>query len=198
MSTRIAMLLLLFFVGTTGALAQQQGKSTRHAAGEISLSNDTLDLRYIGKGGLFGTEGNTQTSGAFFLSEDRDIVLSGAMLFRGPDIDRLTLQFGPQVYAALLNEENNDVLSIAIGLQARYVLDKSSGFAVSGRAFYGPDILTFGSADKIHDLSARVEIQAAPRLLAFAGMRWFEFDLTEGGGTQTLQDEIFVGLGYRF
>ncbi|MET0987037.1 MAG: hypothetical protein ABW034_16700 [Steroidobacteraceae bacterium] len=45
--------------------------------------------------------------------------------------------------------------------------------------------------------SERVEIRLAPRLSAFAGMRWFRFDLTEGGGHEDLQDEVFVGVGYR-
>ena len=29
-------------------------------------------------------------------------------------------------------------------------------------------------------------------------MRWFEFDLTDGSGERTLQEEVFVGVGYRF
>jgi hypothetical protein len=58
--------------------------------------------------------------------------------------------------------------------------------------------MTFGSADNLTDLGARVEIRAAPRLLVFGGMRWFEFDLTDGSGERTLQEEVFVGAGWRF
>jgi hypothetical protein len=36
------------------------------------------------------------------------------------------------------------------------------------------------------------------QVTAFGGMRWFEFDLTEGGGERTLQEEVFVGIGYHF
>jgi hypothetical protein len=70
-------------------------------------------------------------------------------------------------------------------LQMRYLLNRRLGLALSGQAFYGPDILTFGSADSLTDLSARVEMNVAPRLTAF-------------GGTRTLQEELFVGVGYRF
>ncbi len=35
-------------------------------------------------------------------------------------------------------------------------------------------------------------------LMAFGGMRWFEFDLAEGGGERTLQEDLFVGVGYQF
>jgi hypothetical protein len=170
--------------------------------GEVSLSNDTLQLRYIGADGQVGDGGRIQ--GTFFLSEERDIVLSGAVLFPAdlPDNldvgNRLTLRFGPQVYAALLEEENNDVMAVSIGAEARFVVNRRIGLAISGQAFYAPDILTFGSADALTDLSARAELQVAPELTAFGGMRWFEFDLTEGGGERTLQEELFFGVGYRF
>ena len=170
--------------------------------GEVALSNDTLQLRYIGRAGAVGNGG--QIMGTFFLSEERDIVLSGGVLFPAglPDNlnvgERLTVRFGPQVYAALLEEENNDVMAVSVGAEARFVVNRRIGLAVSGQAFYAPDILTFGSADSLTDLSARVELQVAPELLAFGGMRWFEFDLTEGGGERTLQEELFFGVGYRF
>ena len=170
--------------------------------GELTLSNDTLQLRYVGRDGAVGEGG--QINGTFFLSEERDIVLSGAVLFPAniPDNlnvgERLTLRFGPQVYAALLEEENNDVMAVSIGAEARFVLNRRIGLAISGQAFYAPDILTFGSADALTDLSARAEVEVAPELTAFGGMRWFEFDLTEGGGERTLQEELFFGVGYRF
>jgi hypothetical protein len=197
MATRIATPLLLFFAGTSFVFAQEDDRA-RDSMGELALSNDTLELRYIGGGGEIGANRNSQLSGAFFLSEDRDIVLSAALLFPGLEIGPVSLALGPQIYAALLDEENNDVLSMTVGVQARFLINRRSGLAISGKAFYGPDILTFGTADNLTDLSARVELQVAPRVLAFAGMRWFEFDLTEGGGEQTLQEEIFVGVGYRF
>jgi hypothetical protein len=189
-----ALLLLL-----SQAAEAQQEERDRASTGELALSNDTLELRYIGGGDQVGGNRNSRVSAAFFLSEDRDIVLSAALLFpAGLDLGRLSLAFGPQVYAALLDEENNDVLSLTVGAQGRFVLNERLGFAITGKAFYGPDILTFGTADSLTDLSARAEIDIAPRVLGFAGMRWFEFDLTEGEGEQTLQEEIFVGIGYHF
>ena len=127
------------------------------------------------------------------------LVLSAGLLFpTALNIDRLSVVIGPQVYAALLEEENNDVMAFSIGIEVRFLLLQQLGLSISGQAFYAPDILTFGSADSLTDLSARLELDVAPRLIAFGGMRWFEFDLTEGLGERTLQEEIFVGFGYRF
>jgi hypothetical protein len=193
MKSRIAILAAV--LASTSAYAQQRDAEGQR--GELALSNDTLQLRYLGEQGKVG--GGGQLTGAFFLSEERDIVLSAGVLFPANlDFGRLTLRFGPQAYAALLEEENNDVLALSVGAEARFVLNRRMGLALSGQAFYAPDILSFGSADSLTDLSACAELQVAPQMLAFVGMRWFEFDLIEGGGERTLQEELFVGIGYRF
>jgi opacity protein-like surface antigen len=201
MKLALAVLIVVLSSFALSAHAQQREASAEQR-GELALSNDTLQLRYVGRDGQVGTGG--QINGAFFLSEERDIVLSGGVLFPAdlPDSmnvgERLTLRFGPQVYAALLEEENNDVIAMSVGAEVRFVVNRRMGLAISGQAFYAPDILTFGSADSLTDLSARAELQVAPQLTAFGGMRWFEFDLTEGGGTVTLHEELFFGVGYRF
>lgn len=199
MSPCIVRASFLFFIFAAGSAVAQES-AARQGRAEVALSNDTLQLRYLGSGSSARVEGS-RISGTFFLSEERDIVLSGAMLFPA-DIDvgigALSILIGPQAYAALLEDENSDVMSLALGTELRLLLNRRLGLAVSGQAFYGPDILTFGSADSLMDLSARVEMHVAPQLTAFGGMRWFEFDLTEGGGERTLQEELFVGVGYRF
>ena len=56
----------------------------------------------------------------------------------------------------------------------------------------------FGSANNLTDLSARLEFRLQERLTVFGGMRWFEFDLTEGEGKRTLQEELFAGMSWQF
>lgn len=178
------------------AIAQQTQPSGSSA--ELALSDDTIQIRYLTAGDKIGVDGG-RLSGTFFLSEERDIVLSAGLLFPSTlDLGRLSISFGPQLYAALLEEENNDVMSISVGAEVRLLLNQRMGLAVAGQAYYAPDILTFGSADSLTDLSARVELGIAPRVIAFGGMRWFEFDLVGGAGERTLQEELFVGFGYRF
>jgi hypothetical protein len=197
MSSRIALLIaapMLF--AASQALAQRDTRTG--SAAELALSNDTLQLRYLGSGNMVGVQGS-QVTGGVFLGEERDFVLSGGLLFPADlGIRRFNVSFGPQLYAALLQEENDDVMAVSVGTEVRFFIDPNRGLAVSGQAYYAPDILTFGSADNLTDLSARVELGVAEQLQAFAGMRWFEFDLTDGSGERTLQEEVFVGVGYRF
>jgi hypothetical protein len=194
-------LLIVALMGVVGTAAAQSESQEQIPSGhevDVALSNDTLELKYISGGETVGVD-NSRFSGAFFLSEDRDIVLSGGLAFPLDfDFGRLSMLAGPKVYAALLNEENNDVMALSLGVELRFVINERRNLAVAGHAYYAPDILTFGSADNLTDFSAQAEIEIASQMKAFAGMRWFELDLTSGGGTQTLQDEVFVGLGYRF
>ena len=183
---------IALFIGVPAAA--QQIEETDGEAAELALSNDTLELRYLAKMDS-GDQG--RLVGGVFLGEERDLVLDAGMMF-GVDLDRrFNLAFGPQLYAALLRDENQDVMALSLGGELRFYFDPQRRFAISGRAFYAPDILSFGSADNLTDLSARAEMQVSERVMAFAGMRWFEFDLIDGGGERTLQEEVFVGMRYR-
>jgi hypothetical protein len=188
----------LALAGTAATLQAQTADDVR-PRGEVSLSDDTLQLRYLDSGRKYTSGRTSQISAGFFLSEERDIVLMGDVLFPAQlDYDRLQIMFGPRVYAALLEEENDDVLAASLGLEFRWEIDSRSGLAIAGQGYYAPDILTFGSADNLTDLSARIEMRLQPRLTIFGGMRWFEFEAADVGVDQTLQEELFAGVGWRF
>ena len=105
----------------------------------------------------------------------------------------LDITFGPQLYAALLSEENEDVMAVSVGAELRWFFDSSHRFAISGQAFYSPDILTFGSADNVIDLSARAEIRSqtgSSCSAECAGLNSISIDDT---GERTLQEEVFFG-----
>jgi YfaZ precursor len=197
----IAVLAVTFI--SSGTLLAEEAPPIMQPTAEVALSNDTLQLRYLTSGDKVGA-GRSQVSGGFFLSEDRDIVLDGALLYPldfdldlGP-VGPLTILIGPRAYAALLQDENSDIMALSVGARIRFDILRDIGLAIVGDAFYAPDILTFGSADNLTDLSARAEIGLGPQLTGFVGMRWFEFDLTEGQGERTLQEEAFVGVAWRF
>jgi hypothetical protein len=187
---------VLCLLASTVAVAQTESASRRTA--EVALSNDTLELRYQGSAGVREVPHSRITAG-FLLTEARDIVVDGGLLIPADlKFGGLSIQFGPRGYAALLEEENNDIFTISVGAELRYDIDRKRGFAVTGKAYYAPDILTFGSADGLTDFSARAEIKASNDLLVFAGMRWFELDLVDGGGTSQLMEEVFAGVGWQF
>jgi len=122
--------------------AQAQDLMGDRPVGEIAFTDDTMQLRYRDAGRNVDVGRGSRASAAIFLSEARDLVFFGDLLFPA-DIgaEQLQLTFGPRMYAALLEDENNDVLSLSLGGEARFEL--TSKLAVAAQAFYAPDILTF-------------------------------------------------------
>ena len=185
---------------TTGLVlintAHAQTGSARNPSVEVALSEDTLQARYRADTSLISQK-NAEISYAIFLSEDRDVVGS-ATLLAGTDVDfgPLQIRLGPQAYAALLSQQNNDVFALAVGVEARYNLLRSGAMALVGSAFYSPDVLTFGAADNIKDYMARGEMSLGSRLMGFAGYRWFTIDQLRRED-ETLQKEVFVGVRWQ-
>ena len=193
---------LLLGAGLFAAPALSQDLVGERAVGELSLSDDTVQLRYRDAGRNIDVGRGSRASASLFLSEARDIVFFGDLLFpANVGNERLQFLFGPRGYAALLEDENNDVMALSIGAEARLEISGDGKLAVAAQAFYAPDILTFGTADSLTDLGARVEFELQPRLTVFAGMRWFEFELLEeidGEDERTLQEELLAGIAWQF
>lgn len=178
----------------TGAIASPvlaQSDENRRAL-ELALSEETAQLRYDTPTDTGGE--NSRMFYTLFLSEERDVVGSAALLLDSDlQLGPFDFHFGPQAYAALLDEENEDVFALSLGLEARFNLVPSRGIAIVGSAFYSPDVLTFGEADNLTDFMARAEIRLNDQLVGFAGYRWFELDLIDRG-ERRLQNEIFAGV----
>jgi hypothetical protein len=175
-----------------GFLPQQL--RAQETAGEIALSRESVDLRYIQSQARTGTE----VQFGLFWDENRDLVASGRYYIEADALrfDRLSLKFGPVGYAAMLSAENSDVFSIAIAAEARFELLRRPGIEIVGEVAYAPDILTFGTADKLWDVTARVQLPLADRITGFAGYRQFQIDLLEG--TNELEEGFHLGIRYQF
>lgn len=159
---------------------------------EVSLSDEAAQLRYDTPTKVGGED--SKLFYTLFLSEERDVVGSAGLLLDSDlQLGLVDLRFGPQAYVGLLDEENQDVFALSVGVEARFNLWRDRGIAVVGSAFYSPDVLTFGSADNLKDFMARAEIRLNENLMGFAGYRWFELDLLERQ-TRDLQNEVFVGV----
>ena len=175
---------------------QAQTASTASPAVELAFSDETAQVKYRGSTNVIAQK-NAEVFYTIFLSEERDVVGSAGLLAgTNLDLGALQIKLGPQAYAALLSERNNDVFALALGVEARYDLVRNGALAVVGSAFYSPDVLTFGEADNLRDLMARAEIGLGPRLIGFGGYRWFTLDQLRQE-EETLQSEMFVGVRWQ-
>jgi len=187
---RFSLLPLMIVTACTAGLVRAQNAKP---ALEVALSDETAQARYIDPQRIGGSN-DGELAYSLFLSEERDVVGSAAALvgtrLRAGAFD---VRIGPQAYAALLSEENQDAFALAVGLDARLNLSSNRALAIVGSAFWSPDVLTFGAADNLTDFMARAEIQLTDRLLGFAGYRWFELDLLDREDRE-LQNELFAGV----
>lgn len=162
-------------------------------SGEIALSEESVQLRYLWSGTAGGELGF-----GLFLNENRDIVFSSHYYLEANRLrfDRLTFKAGPVAYGALLSTENTDVFAVAVGAEARYELLRRQELFLVGRFAYAPDILTFGAADNLMDLTAQVELPLTHRVIGLAGYRLLEFDLLEGD--REIEESLHLGVRYSF
>lgn len=177
---------------TIGAFPQQLG--AQETAAEVAVSRESVDLRYIQSQARTGTE----VQFGLFWDENRDLVATGRYYVEASALrfDRLRIKFGPVGYAAMLSAENTDVFSIAIAAEARFELLRRPNIELVGEVAYAPDILTFGAADKLWDVTGRVQMPLTDRITGFVGYRQFEIDLLEG--TDELEEALHLGIRYRF
>lgn len=187
------------FLSCLLACAVSETAHAQDESGEIALSDESVQLRYIRQftRSEVNNDGGELGFGLFW-NENRDFVASANYSIEASRLhfNRLSLMAGPVAYAAMLNTENTDVFALALGAEVRFELLRRQGVDIVGRAAYAPDILTFGSADKLWDVIGRVEIPLADRITGFAGYRLYQIDLLEG--TTELEESLHLGIRYDF
>ena len=122
--------------------------------------------------------GPVEARGGVFYNEQRDLIGSVDLLAdigdQAPDRRRVRVDVGTRVYGAFLNTENEDTFAVALGGEAQYFFTQDQRMSVRLGAFYGPDILTFGIADRIEDVSLRFQMRVREGTDIFADFRSLE------------------------
>lgn len=192
-------------LAATGPLAAQQParqgdgrvRTTDHAV-ELYISDDALQAQYIRTLDL-GDVGPTEVRGGFFYNEDRDLIGVGELLaFVGDEVGvrSFEIKVGTRVYGAFLAPEDQDIFAIGLGGEAQYFLNRSRTTSVTLALFYSPDIVTFGAADNVKDVSLRLTTQLRSGMEVFVGFRAFEFDLNIED--REVDDNLHVGFRRSF
>lgn len=182
-----------------GAAASAQTPSAGPSHGiEAYVSEDALQGLYARRMEI-GELGNSDVHVGVFLNEDRDLVGIGDLLIEVADparFPRWSFQVGPRTYGALLSVENEDIFGIGLGGRARYTFGGSGSVSIHLTGFYAPDILTFGEADDVSDVSARLELAMNSGLTGFIGYRIFEIGLI--AQDKRLDDGLHIGVRREF
>lgn len=165
---------------------------------ELYLSEDALQAQYVRTLEL-GDFGPTEVRAGFFYNEDRDLIGIGDLLASvGDDVNvrRLEVRVGTRVYGAFLALEDQDIFGIGLGGEAQYFFGSSRSTSVTLALFYSPDIVTFGAADNVKDVSLRLMTRLGNGTDVFVGYRGFEIDLQPED--REVDDNLHVGFRRSF
>ena len=166
---------------------------------QVYASDESFDARYEVHDTVFGLN-NSRAFASFLISEERDNVLAGSILY-DTDLDifpGLSVSFGTKVYAALLGVENNDVFGLGGSIEAAYLFPvRQFPIRVSGTFNFAPDILTFGQADRIIDWNVRAGLPLTDNIDGFVGFRFLQFEDTLPGDRE-VDDRLHIGIRVTF
>jgi len=168
-----------------------------------ALSNDRLSL-YLSQKVVFGQYeralkrfDNARGHLGLLVSEERDTVIQGGLALDTSLTESFRLSVGARGYGALLELENSDVFSAAIGAETAYKLPFNALPLELGASFYiAPDILTFGAADQTIDTQIDVTLPVRSQLSVFGGVRFLQFDTRPGD--QEVDNRVHFGLRWDF
>jgi hypothetical protein len=164
---------------------------------ELYVSNDALQAQYVRTLDL-GELGPTQARGGFFYNEDRDLIgIVDLLASVGDDVDvrSLEVRVGTRAYGAFLAPEDQDVFGIGLGGEAEYFFNSARTVSVMLGLFYSPDIITFGEADNIKDVTLRIMTRLRSGTDVFVGYRNLEIDLAVD---REVDDHVHVGFRRSF
>lgn len=192
------------------AAAQQRGSAER--AGErldervdtvdqsieAYVSDDALQVQYIRELRI-DDFGPVEARGAVFFNEQRDLVGSVDLLAYIGDQARqrqIEVMVGTRMYAAFLNNENEDTFSMGLGGEAQYFFGAEARTSIKLALFYAPDILSFGIANDIEDVSIRLQTKVRDGTDIFVGYRALEISTTLGD--REVDDSLHIGFRRSF
>jgi hypothetical protein len=162
------------------------------------VSDDAIQLQYIRELQIEGF-GPIEARGGVFYNEQRDLVgMADALVYIGDQAERrqIEVSVGARMYAAFLNTENEDTFSMGLGGEAQYFFGREARTSLKLALFYAPDILSFGIANDIEDVSIRLQTRVRDGTDIFIGYRSLELSTTVGD--REIDDNVHIGFRRSF
>ncbi len=146
----------------------------------LSLSNDTALLRYATPISYSGTGHTDADFGFMYTESDNVMFLAGIEMMgeAGSHAPGMHLGVGIKGYGVSL-DSGDDVGSVALGVKGWFVPPKVNRMGVVAQFYFGPDVTTFGDAEKFWDFTGHVEYEVLPEAAVFAGYRNVRANLSQ-------------------
>ena len=179
-------------------LAAAPGLAAVAAADTLSLdlNNDAARLSYA-----HTVEGrNMRLDASWLHHQDNGDVLSTGFHVTGnaaTESRPVNAGVGGRVYYVDSDAADADGTALAIGGFFDAKLPTYDRIGFGGHAYYAPDVLAFGDADDLLDISVHASYSIVRQADAYAGLRSVKADF-DGGGEVTIDTGLFVGVTLKF
>jgi hypothetical protein len=165
---------------------------------EAYVSDEALQVQYIRELQIEGL-GPIEARGGVFYNEQRDLIaMADALAYIGDqaDVRQIEVNVGARMYAAFLNTENEDTFSVGLGGEAQWFFSQDRRTSLKLALFYAPDILSFGIANDIEDISLRLQTRIREGTDIFVGYRSLEISTV--AGDREVDDHVHIGFRRSF
>ncbi len=145
---------------------------------ELSLNDETARVRYATP--MWGQQyGRVEVEGGLLYDTDDDVLLDAGMLVYNDSWQSpLELGIGGRFY--YVDTGPNELGGLALGGRFMYAPQNWHGLGVGGHAYYAPRIVSFGDADGLTELAARVSYQLMPQANVYVERHDISADLKNG------------------
>jgi hypothetical protein len=169
---------------------------------EAYVSGKSLDVQYNRELRVEDV-GVVEGSAGVFWNEQRDLVgMFDALMYIGDQARQreIEVSVGTRIFAAFLNQENEDTLGVGFGGKAEWFFNQKHRSSLRLSLFYAPDILTFGIADDVKDYAFDLTTKVGDKTYAFVGFRHLEIATTSQAvsGNRNLDDDVHIGFRHTF
>lgn len=166
---------------------------------EAALSSETAQFTFRSDSSLIGWGGADLGFGLFY-NEENDFIGQVELLQRRQASSQapLTLGVGVKAYAGRIDATRDEIFGLGIGGEVRYTFAGVMPVSIYLRAYFAPEITSFGDTDEISDSLLGVQVEVLPQTTAFVGIRHIEVDSKDVRNYELDDDKLHFGVRLTF
>ncbi|ABI55386.1 YfaZ family outer membrane protein [Alkalilimnicola ehrlichii MLHE-1] len=181
------------------ALTAASGVSAREL--DIGLSDEVAEINFSMPAGQPFQASQARWGLGFLYNDNDDYVATGSLSVRGHAREGyrpVQLGAGVKAYGGRLDRPSKSVGALGVGASARFGIPTDIPLALILSGTVAPKITTFGDADRVTDLTGRLEAQITEAASLYAGYRYLRFNMERGLRDERVADGFQVGVSLRF
>ena len=160
---------------------------------DINLSNDVAQFQYIATMGDVG-QGKSEGHAGFLYNDKDNVLLDVGVLVSNEGDSAALASIGIGIKGVATKIKKNDSAALALGGQVRITPADDRKFSIVARAYFAPDIVTFGDAEKYFEAIVRVEYNIMQNASAYIGYRKVTFDVALPAPLPVTEMDLDVGV----